>query len=104
MVNWKKLAKSIPTEIQVTPRIRYSIVWVETSEENADWAGKMDDEKKIIFIKLGQANKDKVLTYLHEVLHAFSDENKIGLTEKQVTALENKMMYYWLKNGNLFLL
>lgn len=100
MVNWKKLSKLIPSEIQIGNKITYKILWVEEFPGNT--VGEMDKDTKQIRLKLGQSNKEKVLTYLHEVFHAFSDENKIGLTEKQVSLLERKMLYYYLKPGNLF--
>lgn len=101
MVNWKNLATRIPTEIQIAPKVVFKILWVESFPDNS--LGQMHFETKQIQIKLGQSSKETVLTYLHEVIHAFSDTHEIGLTEKQVSLLEKKMLYYWLKTGNLFI-
>lgn len=101
MVNWKKLVKQIPYKVQVGNKLFYEVVWVERFDDEGQ-VGEMDSTLKQIRIKINQSNKEKVLTYLHELCHAFSDENKIGLTESQVSKLESKMFYYLLKSGNLF--
>ena len=102
MVNWKKLAKLIPAEVQITSKSFYQILWVENFPDDQHCVGSMDIDKKQIIMKISQSDKEKVLTYLHEVIHAFSDENKIGLTEKQVSIMEKKMLYYCMKTNNLF--
>lgn len=101
MINWQKLVKRIPYKVQITSKLSYEVVWVERFD-NPRQVGEMDTDLKQIRIKIDQSNKEKVMTYLHEVIHAFSDENNIGLTERQVTKLENNMLYYWLKPDNLF--
>jgi hypothetical protein len=103
MVNWKKLSKLIPSEVQIASKTFYQVLWVENFPDDHNCVGSMDINKKQIIMKIGQSDKEKVLTYLHEVIHAFSDENKMGLTEKQVSIMEKKMLYFWLKKGNLFL-
>ncbi len=101
MVNWKQLAKQIPSRVQISSKVWYTVLWIE--EFPGDTVGEMCKETKQIRLKLGQTNKEKVLTYLHEILHAAADENGIGLTEKQVSVLETKFFYYLLKGGNVFL-
>lgn len=101
MVNWRKLVKRIPYKVQVGNKLFYEVVWVDRFDDPAQ-VGEMDNELKQIRIKIDQSNKEKVLTYLHEVIHAFSDEHNVRLTESQVSKLEKKMLYYWLKPDNLF--
>lgn len=101
MVNWTKLVKQIPYKVQIGNKLFYEVVWVDRFDDPIQ-VGEMDTKLKQIRLKIDQTNKEKVLTYLHEVLHAFSDEHDIGLTENQVSLLENKMMYYFLKPDNLF--
>lgn len=101
MVNWKKLAKCIPNKVQIKSKTWYDILWVDNLHDGKT-LGMMIPDQKQIQLEINQTDKDKVLTYLHECLHAFSDENNIGLTEKQVRLLETKMLYYWLKQSNLF--
>ena len=101
MVNWKKLASQIPYKVQVGNKIFYEVVWVDRFDDPTQF-GSTDANLKQIKIKIDQSNKEKVLTYLHETFHAFSDEHGIGLTETQVRLLETKMLYYWLKQDNLF--
>lgn len=101
MVNWRKLAKRIPHKVQIGNKNFYEILWVERFDD-PEQVGEMFKDLKQIKLKIDQTNKEKVLTYLHEVIHAFSDENDIGLTESQVSKLEKSMLYYWLKTDNLF--
>lgn len=63
--------------------------------------GETRFDVKQIAIKDDQPPKEKVHTYLHELLHAISDEYEVGLTETQVRALE-KAIYYILKGDNVF--
>lgn len=100
MVNWRKLSKQIPSEVQIAPKCIFKVLWVDSFP--GDTVGEMCIETQQIRLKLGQTDKEKILTYLHEVCHAFSDYHKIGLTEKQVSLLETKMAYYFLKPRNLF--
>ncbi len=101
MVNWNKLAKSIPSQVQIGPKTVFKVLWAESFPD--DCLGETHHSLKQIHIKLGQSPKETVLTYLHEVLHSFSDTHDIGLTEKQVSMLEKKVLYYWIKSGNLFI-
>jgi uncharacterized protein YpuA (DUF1002 family) len=63
--------------------------------------GETRFDPKQIVIKDGQAPKDKVHTYIHELLHAISEEYEVNLTENQVRALE-RALYYVLKSDNVF--
>jgi Zn-dependent peptidase ImmA (M78 family) len=46
-----------------------------------------------IIINTQQSDKEAVLTYFHEALHAFSDSYEVGLTETQVRKLEKAFPY-----------
>lgn len=54
-----------------------------------------------IVIKNGQSDTETFKTFLHEVLHAVSIENKVGLTEKQTRALEDGLYRLLRLNGYL---
>lgn len=101
MMNWKKKVNEIPHKIQIGNKLFYEIVWVDRFD-NEQIVGETDFSKKQIRLKIDQSPKEKVMTFLHEVSHAFSDENDIGLTEAQICLLENKVFYYLLKSDNLF--
>lgn len=100
-VNWNKLYKSIPNKVQIGNKLYYKVQWVSEFKDPKQF-GEMNSNKKYITIRKKQSKKEAVLTYLHEIFHAFSDENDIKLTEKQVSLLEKKMLYYVLKSGNIF--
>lgn len=99
MSKWTKFRAQIPIKVQVKSRVFYEVVWVEAFPD--DCVGKTDYEKRQIILKLGQTNKETVLTYLHELAHAISGEYDINLTENQVQGIE-KSLYYVLKDANIF--
>jgi hypothetical protein len=100
VVNWKKLTKLIPHRVQVTRKSFYEICYVDSFvDENV--LGETRFDRKQIVIKDGQHPKEKVHTYIHELLHAISAEYDVNLTETQVRALE-RALYYVLKSDNVF--
>ena len=99
MTKWKQLRKQIPIKVQIKASIFYDIVWVQ--EFPTDCVGMTNFDKRQIQLKLGQTDKETVLTYLHELMHAISGENDINLTENQILKLE-KSLYYVLKPANVF--
>lgn len=99
MVEWKKIQKRIPIKVQLSRTGFYEVLWREDFP-GGNTLGETTFDKKQIRIKQGQSPKMTVITYLHEVLHAASEETGANLTENQILALE-KAMYYMLKPGNL---
>jgi hypothetical protein len=99
-VDWKKYSNSIPDKIQIGPRSHYDILWTENFN-GQPWCGTTVFDPKQITIKMGMTPKLTVTTYLHELLHAISEENDVKLTENQVLACE-KALYYVLKQNNIF--
>lgn len=90
----------IPQSIRVTPKVTYEIVYVD-SFKNPDVLGEMRPDIKQIAIKNGQSNTELIKTYIHELTHMISDENGIGLTERQVTKLEHALYRFLRLNGYL---
>ena len=99
MVNWKNLLKKIPSHIQVTKKARYEVVWTDGFLDPNVMGETRFDPNQIV-IKNNLSPKETVTTYIHEVIHAISNEYDVGLTETQVRALE-KSLYYVLKNDNM---
>lgn len=90
-INWKKLRKLIPNKVRISPRAFYEILWVQGfhSDKYGDKTyGETRFEPKQIVLNTDQKDKDAVLTFFHEWLHAASEESDAGLTESQVRALE----------------
>lgn len=98
--NWGSRKKSIPSRVHVGGKDYYEIVWVD-SFSNPDTLGETRFSPNQIAIKNGQSDKETVMTYLHECIHAFDAHNNIGLTETQVLKLE-KALLIALKNNNIF--
>lgn len=99
-INWKKLFKRIPVSIQLTKKVKYDITWARP-DPSLDHVGITHLEAKHIVVSLDLKPRAAVHTYIHEVLHAISEEYDANLSEKQVLALE-KALYFVLKPGNLF--
>lgn len=101
-INWKKKVSEIPSKIQIAPRLFYDVTWqkeiVDTKGNHL--YGLTDLTNKIITIKMDMSPKLTVETYIHEVVHAFSEEYQLGLTENQVLKMEHTIPYI-IKN-NLF--
>lgn len=101
--NWKKKVAEIPSRVQVAPRIFYNIVWqkeiVDTKGNHL--YGLTDLTNKVITIKMDMPAKLTIETYIHEYIHAVSEEYELGLTENQVLAMEHALPYV-LKKGNIF--
>lgn len=100
MINWKALTKRIPHRVQVSRKSFYEICYVDTFVDK-NVLGETRFDRKQIVLKDDQPQKEKVHTYLHELLHAISEEYEVNLTESQVQALE-KAIYYILKPDNVF--
>lgn len=101
MVNWKWFVKRIPSSVQVNRKTHYEIMWTKEFMNEKGTMGIKDGDKKLIAIKMGMSDKLTIETYIHELLHAFSDESGAGLTEAQIRALE-PTFYYWFKKNNIF--
>lgn len=100
-MNWKGLLARIPNKVQVTSKVFYEILWTPSIHKAEDCYGIMRPDAKQIVITQGYPPKATVTTYLHEAIHAFSEEYEVGLTESQVRKLE-KALHYVLKEGNVF--
>lgn len=106
MANWKDLSTRIPHVVHTGKKDRFEVVWVDSfpapkNPEDGETLGETRFNPLQIALKSGQSEKEKVLTYLHEVLHAASYTHDIGLTETQVRKLE-KALIPLLKPGNVF--
>ena len=101
MVNWKALQKRIPPRVYAGKKVWYQILWVDSFEGDA-YVGLTSHTLKQITIKKGMSPKQTVLTYLHEIIHMFSDEADIKVTEAQVQLIES-VLHLVLKSGNVFI-
>lgn len=86
--------------MQLTRKSYYEVLYVDAFVQE-DVLGETRFDRKQIVLKDNQRPKEKVHTYIHEILHAISEEYDVNLTETQVRALE-KALYYVLKSDNIF--
>lgn len=98
-VNWKLLKSQIPHRVQIGKRV-FEILWVDDFADGKTLGETRFDPPQIV-IKTGESDKLTVKIYAHELVHAISDEEEVGLTETQVLKLEHAMIYL-LKPNNVF--
>lgn len=99
-VNWKKLSQQIPFRIQVDKNEYWEVVWVNDFPDG-ETLGECRYDMKQIAIKNSLSPKEKVITFLHEIAHLFSNSTGANLTETQILSME-RCFYYLLKPGNIF--
>src|SRR6266700_2249531 len=99
-MDWKKLAQNIPHQVQLSKKGTYEVLWTDNFKDHST-IGEMRPDNKQIVIKKDQTPKNTTITYLHEILHAISEECQANLTESQILKLE-KSFYYILKDSNIF--
>lgn len=95
-INWPSLRLNIPHKVKVAPKEFFEILWSDclADTQGKKIYGRTEFDPKQIIINVDQADKDAVLTYFHEFIHALDDQHEIGLTEKQVIKLEKCFPYF----------
>lgn len=93
----------IPNRVRIKLGVTYDVVFQDKIPD--DYKGRKvhgycDGTKKIICISKDQSEREQTKTFIHELLHAMSDENKISLEHKYVYKLE-EAIYRLLKLNNL---
>jgi hypothetical protein len=89
---------NLPKSVRVTAKVAYEIAYVDEFKDPTT-LGEMRPSTKQIVIKNGQSNTELVKTFIHECLHAISDENDVKLTETQVGKLEHAVYRFLRLNG-----
>lgn len=89
-INWSRLKKNIPNKVRCGPRSYFEVLWSEglTDTQSNKLFGKTEFNPDKVIINTEQTDREAVLTFIHEYLHALDDKNTIGLTETQVQKLE----------------
>lgn len=100
-MKWLDWFNRIPQVVQISRKAKYEVLWTDTIKEDSNLLGETRFDPRQIVLNKNQSHKEAVSTYIHEAIHAVSEEYDVGLTEKQVRALE-RFVYYGLKSGNVF--
>ncbi len=94
-INWKKQVKTIPSRVQIAPKVWYDVVWqkeiINSKGERLCGVSNLTD--KVITIQMDMPAKLTMETFYHELLHSFSEEHNLGLTENQVLSMEKTLPY-----------
>lgn len=97
-MNWKKLRKNIPKEINIGPNKKFIVEWVDSVGKNKNGREQYGETKfnpNTIKLYKGQEDKDAVLTFFHEFLHTFHAYKDFQLSEKHVKKLEKKFEIFF---------
>lgn len=98
----RKLKKvAIPNSVRITADVAYEVLFSDEISSGPDIMGEMRPVEKQIIIKNGQSQTELVKTFIHEVIHALSDENDIRMTESQVRKMETAVYRFLRLNGAL---
>jgi hypothetical protein len=82
------LRSKIPPRIRITRKVTYEVLFVDQFTDEHQ-LGECRPEEKQILIKNNISDTESFKTFVHEVFHAISFENKdLNLTEGQVSKLE----------------
>lgn len=85
----KDLNKLIPNKVRVTKNVTYEVLFTDEFLKDDKQLGECRPDTKQILLKNNQSSTEMMKTFLHEVFHAMSCENKdLNLTETQVRILE----------------
>lgn len=83
----KKLLKHILPRIRATKDRTYEVLYVDNFLDEKQ-VGRCDFNTSQITIKNNESPTETFKTYIHEILHALSNEYEAGLTETQVQKME----------------
>jgi Zn-dependent peptidase ImmA (M78 family) len=95
MTNWKKMRENIPNKIKTKYKIVFDVLW---QDNLVDGSGKplhgitRFNPNQIILDNM-QSDREAVLTFYHEYIHAISDSYEIEMTETQVAKIEKSFLY-----------
>jgi len=89
-ISWKKYRKSIPHKFKVSSKRSFEIVFISEFSDPLVLGETRFDPPQIV-IRSNLTDKETVMTFWHEMLHAISDEHSIALTEQQVVKLEKSL-------------
>lgn len=87
----------IPNKVWIKNEV-YEVVYQKIIDDPED-IGYCDDEKKILYIKLGLNKTDTFDVLLHECLHAISLHYKIKLSHKTLDRLATALVDIAKLNG-----
>ncbi len=81
---------SIPKKVKLTGKNTWDVILADHFPKHGDdqTVGYCDDENKILFVYMHQTKKQKMCTFIHELIHAMELEYDFKLTENQVKKLE----------------
>lgn len=97
----KHLLTHILPKVRLTSKIGYEVLFVNEFPNDPKCLGECRYDSKQIVIKNDESNTETLKTYIHEILHAVSNEYGANLTETQVGKMENGIYNFFRLNGYL---
>lgn len=79
----------------------YKILVVPDNATHSYWGKISYTDRTIVLVDKWPNEKQFRNTFLHEIVHAISDERSLGLSEKQVTQLTNGLIAVFEDNPSI---
>lgn len=94
--NWNDLRNKIPSKIKTKYKTSFDVLWQDnpTDKKGTRLFGCTTFDPNQIVLDTQQSDKEAVMTYWHEALHAFADSYEVKLTEPEVRRLEKAFLYF----------
>lgn len=89
----------IPSRVYIKGEL-YEIVYQRLIDKPDD-LGYCDDDKKILYIKLGLSDFDELDAFIHEMLHALTHRHKIRISHGNLDKLATALAHFVTDNTNL---
>ena len=95
MTDWKKMRENIPNKIKTRYKVVFDVLWQDNLVDKGvkPLHGITNFNPNQIILDNMQSDKDAVLCFYHEFIHAVDDSYEVGLTEGQTLKLEKSFNY-----------
>lgn len=94
----KKTKLKLPDEVKVRNETYRILKAKGVLLDDPECVGYCDPEHRVIAINVEQTEKQQLRTFIHEILHALSDEFNIDIKHKSIYKLE-KAIYRFIKDN-----
>lgn len=94
----KGLRREFPNMLRIKDDVFYKVKFRRETDGAMGWC---DQGKQEIIIATGLPPKERILTFIHEALHAIEFEHEIKIPHKLIYQLEAPIAYLLTENTNL---
>lgn len=88
----------IPSRVKIKNKVQYETVFIDKFPDPSTLGECRFDAKQIV-LKKGQSDKQLVLSWLHECIHAMVHARNMNISHRDVYKLESALYYFLFHNG-----